>query len=606
MSTDVRGRRRGVVLIMVTFAMFVLCGMLGLVVDLGWSYFVRKSAQAAADAAALAAVRAAQDTASELADYSCGVMAQCEATPRYCSEIAGGNLKAACDYARLQGFTDSAQGRQRVSVQAYDRSGAPTVTETCGQGGATVMHAPTTGCVDTHYWVTVRIQERIPQLFSAMLGNVEGTVSARATAGVAQVMIQGSLILINREMDPWKPHLQDGINLYVGGTPEVTVPGGILIASTAHGPRMPQDPWAGFISGSGTVDTVDSPTVFRGEGHEAISGGGEWLGDKEYGGEAGFDDPMKGKGQPPLTSTVLTPKGILGGTLNPARDCGGVDCPSALYYATGPDPSCPPNGSCSLVATGAPIVINSEVTFRDGNFGDFYFFGGVEIGQAVAHFGPGRYGLFGVRDPSRTPLFNNDNAAQLLSTSADDAGRIFILSDTSYPGLERQLGAITDRKVWGGAGHDELFFSRSSIKSGNNASSRVDLYGLDKDALPLGETVLREKFNSVLLWQDQRNSYVGYDDGGVNLECGGLNTPCPGGATPPSDSPQLEIWATPYAHFEGTIYQPRGAWTVLQAAGDYVGPLRIITGAMELQGSGRLTLTGEAPPIIRYTTALIE
>jgi len=65
---------------MVTFAMFVLCGMLGLVVDLGWSYFVRKSAQAAADAAALAAVSAAKSEASELADYACGVKAS--ASPR--------------------------------------------------------------------------------------------------------------------------------------------------------------------------------------------------------------------------------------------------------------------------------------------------------------------------------------------------------------------------------------------------------------------------------------------------------------------------------------------------------------------------------------------
>ena len=46
------GKRRGQVLIMVTLALLMLCGMLGLVVDLGWSYFTKKSAQAAADAQA--------------------------------------------------------------------------------------------------------------------------------------------------------------------------------------------------------------------------------------------------------------------------------------------------------------------------------------------------------------------------------------------------------------------------------------------------------------------------------------------------------------------------------------------------------------------------
>ncbi len=589
---------------MVTFAMFLLCGMLGLVVDLGWSYFVRKSAQAAADAAALAAVQGVRDTATTLAEYACGARAACEPTPRYCSEISGGNLKAACDFAALHGFRDTPGGRQRVSVQAYDRSGAPTVTENCGQAGATVFHPPTAGCVDTHYWVTVRVEERIPQLFSAVLGNAQMTVGARATAGIAQTMIQGSLILLNREMDPWKKGLDPGIDLYLGGSPEVTVPGGILISSTAHGPGVPQDPWAGFISGNGLVDTVTSPTVFRGGGREAISGGGQWRGNKTYNGEAEFMDPMDGKGQPPLTSTSLPFKGLLGGVLNPARDCGGGNCGSAIYYATGPDPNC---HACAPVATGAPITIADDVTFDGGAFGDFYFLGGLQIAQTTVRFGPGRYGLFGVLDPDRTVLFNNDNRAMLLSSPGDDAGRIFILSDTSYPGLSDQLSHMPNRKLWGGEFKDQLFFSKSSIKAGNNASSRVELYGLNKDLLPLSETALRENFNSVIFWQDQRNSYVAYTaSGSVNELCGGLNTPCAGAAVAESDSPQLEIWATPYAHFEGTIYQPRGAWTLIQAAGDYIGPLRVITGAMELQGTGRLTLTGGSPPIITYTANLIE
>ncbi len=35
---------RGAVLVMVTLVLLAMCGMLGLVVDLGWSYFVKKSA----------------------------------------------------------------------------------------------------------------------------------------------------------------------------------------------------------------------------------------------------------------------------------------------------------------------------------------------------------------------------------------------------------------------------------------------------------------------------------------------------------------------------------------------------------------------------------
>ncbi len=452
--------------------------------------------------------------------------------------------------------------------------------------------------MDTYYWVTVRVSETIPQLFSAILGNREATASARATAAVAQSEVYGALILINRENERWIE--ETGINLYVGGTPNVKVPGGILLASGAHGPDVPDDPWAGFISGSGVVDTLTGTTLFRAGGNYAISGGGQWMGAKSSS-SAAFDDPMSGKGQPPLTESALTAIPVPGGNLT-ATVCGGVECPSGNYYATGPDPNC--SSSCATVATGEPITIGSDVTFRDGGFGDFYFYGGLKIGQATVTFGPGRYGLFGVKDPVRTPLWDNENRAQLLSTSSSDRGRLFILSDTNYQGLINNFPAFRETKVWGGAG-DSLSFSKAAIKAGNNDSSKVELYGLDHESNRGTEL---EQFSPALVWQDQQNSYVGYTDEGVVASCGpgGLNSPCPGGASYPSTSPQLEIWATPYAKLIGLIYQPRGAWTLLQAAGDYTGPLRIISGAMKLQGSGRLTLTSDSPPVITYTTALVE
>src|SRR5512147_783596 len=93
--------RGGQVIIMVTLALLVLCGMLGLVVDLGWSYFVEKSAQTAADAAAIAAVQAAYASASSLASYNCGGGVECSADPIPCNPSLPGNLSNACLYARL-------------------------------------------------------------------------------------------------------------------------------------------------------------------------------------------------------------------------------------------------------------------------------------------------------------------------------------------------------------------------------------------------------------------------------------------------------------------------------------------------------------------------
>ncbi len=49
----------GQAIVMVSLALFAMAGMMGLAVDLGWSFFVQKQAQSTADGAALAAVQEA-------------------------------------------------------------------------------------------------------------------------------------------------------------------------------------------------------------------------------------------------------------------------------------------------------------------------------------------------------------------------------------------------------------------------------------------------------------------------------------------------------------------------------------------------------------------
>ena len=53
-----RRKNKGSVLIMVTVALVGMFAIMGLAVDLGWAYFVKKSAQSAADAAAGSAISA--------------------------------------------------------------------------------------------------------------------------------------------------------------------------------------------------------------------------------------------------------------------------------------------------------------------------------------------------------------------------------------------------------------------------------------------------------------------------------------------------------------------------------------------------------------------
>src|SRR5579862_2012208 len=106
-------RHKGQALLLVTLALLAMCGLLGLAVDLGWSYYIRKSAQAAADSAALAAVAFAKTNAAppyNTCDGSTSTTLYCNSTPATCTTIVTsypmGNANSACLYAQQNGFQD--------------------------------------------------------------------------------------------------------------------------------------------------------------------------------------------------------------------------------------------------------------------------------------------------------------------------------------------------------------------------------------------------------------------------------------------------------------------------------------------------------------------
>jgi len=159
---------RGQVLVMYTVALAAMLGMVGLVTDIGWANFRQQAAQKAADAAALASVKAA--LAGSGNGFSCGSNnLVCQAATACSSALPTSpatNADTACLYANANGFRTS--GNQMVTVEANAAPAPP----------------PTLPGVAPAYWVTVRISESIPQLFSAVLGNPRATVTARATAAV--------------------------------------------------------------------------------------------------------------------------------------------------------------------------------------------------------------------------------------------------------------------------------------------------------------------------------------------------------------------------------------------------------------------------------------
>ncbi len=615
------GRRRGQALVMVGLALTAMFGLMGLLVDFGYAFFLEKAMQSAADAAALGAVKRVYDdaTGSALTAYRCtGPYATCAATPVECP-AATGNLQVACMYAAQNGFDPSVNTSQRVTVQASDDITAPTVVDT-SCGGDPIDYAPTAPCAGVVYWVTVRVAQTVPQLFSAVLGNGMGLVSARATAAVVRTVDVGSLILINRENEPWVG--TTGSNLELGGSPVVNVPGGIILASSHD--------HAGYIQGGGEVYTsftnVRNPDgdVYLGSSSAHWDEPINHLGDGPI-----FQDPTRGFNQPPLNAArqatlplIPVPAGVgERGQLSSAV-CGGV-CPPGIYYTVGP-----PDALGQTPATGAQIEIASDVVFGGGtNFNDneYIFFGGLNIRNVRVDFGPGKYVLAGVSVPEGPQLvsaFENENRAYITGGDGTDAGRLFISTASQY--IDVVDGQTVDylatarsripNRTW-----TELHFGQTVVKAGNNEASGIFLYGIDptNDEVKAAGIPQYFAFNdpkpgelpprSILFWQDRNNSVVQYDMSidDVDTSCGDINNPCTTGI-PASDPRELEIWSTPNMLLEGIMYQPRGAYTQFWSSGVYSGPLKIISGGMRIQGTDELTLTGVPIPIINFLPALIE
>ncbi len=193
-------RPRGQALIMTTMALVPMFGLMGLAVDLGWMEFTKKSAQSAADAAAMAAMLQFQSTIFST-DFTCGVNGVICQSPTSCATLTTGYLHSGCAYAQLNGFASS--GNQYVSLES-------------GVG----VPPTATGVQSSAYWVTARVNQSVPQLFSAVLGNSTGNVAARATAALNPAK---DCIYV---MDP------NGAGaLTMNGTPDLTSACGVYINS---------------------------------------------------------------------------------------------------------------------------------------------------------------------------------------------------------------------------------------------------------------------------------------------------------------------------------------------------------------------------------------
>jgi Flp pilus assembly protein TadG len=169
---------------MLALAITTICGLLALAVDIGLAYTIRKSAQSAADAAALAGAQQAftaagwsafatqietEVDAGQSASATCPSSVECQAS-RNCGNANSPptNIDGACQYALNNGFsTGSNNGyTQIVSVVA---SG---INSPGSYGYAVGLTFQQPGpAVSAYYWVQVGISESIPYIFGRLVKN---------------------------------------------------------------------------------------------------------------------------------------------------------------------------------------------------------------------------------------------------------------------------------------------------------------------------------------------------------------------------------------------------------------------------------------------------
>ena len=152
--------QRGQTTVLFTVMLTTVFGVAGLVTDFGWAYYRKQTAQAAAQAAALATVKAGM-TLGGVCDMNhvvCQAETTCPTSITVSSTMT--SVDKGCLYAQSNGFTST--GRQKVTIE----------TGTVSYNGVFVT-----------YWAVAKVSEQLPSLFSIVTGNTSSTLTAKSSVG---------------------------------------------------------------------------------------------------------------------------------------------------------------------------------------------------------------------------------------------------------------------------------------------------------------------------------------------------------------------------------------------------------------------------------------
>lgn len=326
------GSRRGQTTILLTLGMTMLIGTVGLTVDVGWSYFREQTAQTAAEAAAMGAVKYA--LANSSGTITCGSNgATCQSAticPSQVSSPATSSFYAGCLYAKDNGYTTSSSTNTKVYIAANTTS-------------------PPVSGVSTQYWATATVGSVEKHGFSGILGYMSGMVSAKATAVVLSGSNYGCIYVLDPSADD---------SLDVSGNPSVAAPCGVYVASTSSTAMQVKGTNATLDARPGSINLVGNDTGSNGVIHPTPTA------------IASVSDPLANVAAPTWSGCDNpTQDSISGGnpTLSQGVYCGGIAISGTAQVTFSPGTYIL-NGGGLTISGNNTIVTGAGVTFY--NTGD--------------------------------------------------------------------------------------------------------------------------------------------------------------------------------------------------------------------------------------------
>ena len=313
--------------LMFTLMLTTLFGAAGLVTDVGWSYYRKQTAQAAAQSAALATVEAGMTNGGVCGSNN--VVCQYETSCPSSIQISGGmsSTDTGCLYAQTNGYTTGS--RQKVTIE----SGAVSVNN-----------------VFVTYWATARVSERLPLLFSVVTGRTEATLTAKATVGYLPPVNGGCIYVI----------APTGAALTSNGNTQITTGCGIWVNSNASN--------AIDLSGGNTTitDTNSNDRVNIVGGYNCYGGTTGCITPTPNTGARSDGDPLAGLPAPTASSCTPIPNVHGNVTIDPGTYCGSISLsggsnltmnPGTYIFKSGGSSSCglSTSGNASITANGVFI-----------------------------------------------------------------------------------------------------------------------------------------------------------------------------------------------------------------------------------------------------------